>query len=127
MQSPDKTREETVQIPRWLARFILWKTQTKPNNQRVFFELLKPMTPEEWCMFWIPIIHPDVELPIPGKRNHSGYMKACTITLSFLTGYNERTIEGWFYGKPYHYSVGILLRCFHLVFKLQGYLKIIND
>jgi hypothetical protein len=23
MQSPDKTREETVQIPRWLARFIL--------------------------------------------------------------------------------------------------------
>lgn len=126
MQSPDKTRKETVQISRWLGRFVLCERQ-RYHHQRVFFELLIPMAPEEWCLFWIPIIHPDVELPSPGERNPHGYMKACTVTLSFLTGYNERTIEGWFYGKPYHYSVGILLRCFHLIFNLEGYLKIIND
>jgi hypothetical protein len=32
-------------------------------------------------------------------------------------------VEGWFYGKPYHYSVEILLRSFHLIFKLQQYLN----
>lgn len=118
MQITEKRTETTIKIPRWLAKFILLSTQTKPNHQQIFFEILKPMTPEEWCIYWIPIIHPGVELPTPGERNPHGYIKACTATLSFLTGYNERTIEGWFYGKPYHYSVGILLQCFHLIFKL---------
>ena len=29
-------------------------------------------------------------------------MKAMLATLSYLTGYNERSIEGWFYDKSYH-------------------------
>jgi hypothetical protein len=69
---------------------------------------------------WMPILHPGIEIPTPGKRSPHGYMKACNATLSYLTGYNERTIEGWFYDKSYHYSVGILLRCFHLIFQLQN-------
>ncbi len=113
----------TNKIPRWLTKFILSQTQACPNNQRIFFAILKPMTPEEWCHIWIPIIHPGVEVPYAGERSPHGYMKACTTTLSLLTGYNERTIEGWFYGKSYHYSVGVLLRCFHLIFKVQRLLK----
>lgn len=123
MQSTDKQKEQMIKIPRWLARFILSERQ-KYHNQRVYLELLAPMSPEEWCEFWIPILHPGVEVPTNGKRSPSGYIKACTMTLTLLTGYNERTIEGWFYGKPYHYSVGILLRCFHIIFKLHEYLKI---
>ena len=119
MQTSDKQAETSIKIPRWLTKFIVLSTQNSPNNQQIFFALLEPMTPQQWCIMWIPIIHPNVELPIPGERNPHGYMKACTATLSFLTGYNEKTVEGWFYGKPYHYSVGILLRCFHLIFKLQ--------
>jgi hypothetical protein len=76
------------------------------------------MNPQEWCLTWIQIIHPGVELPCDGERNPNGYMKACLTTLSVLTGYHERTVEGWFYGKPYHYSVEILLRCFHNVTRL---------
>ena len=116
MQCQQK-QPNTKRIPRWLAKFILLKTQNKPDNQQIFFALIEPMTPQEWCYFWIPIIHPEVEIPYNGERNPHGYMKACTATLSELTGYNQKTIEGWFYGKSYHYSVGILLRCFHLIFK----------
>jgi hypothetical protein len=119
MQTTEKQTEITIKVPRWFARFILLSTKNQPHNEQIFLEILKPMTPQQWCIMWIPIIHPNVELPIPGERNPHGYMKACTATLSFLTGYNEKTVEGWFYGKPYHYSVGILLRCFHLIFKLQ--------
>ncbi len=122
MQCQEK-QPNTKKIPRWLAKFILLQTQANSNNQQIFFALLEPMTPQEWCILWIPIIHPGVELPGDGERNPHGYMKACIATLSALTGYHERTVEGWFYGKPYHYSVGILLRCFHLIFKLQQYLK----
>jgi ABC-type multidrug transport system ATPase subunit len=42
--------------------------------------------------------------------------------LSTLTGYGESTVEKWFYGYSYHYSVGILLRSLHLIFKLQRFL-----
>ena len=48
---------------------------------------------------WMPILHPGIEIPTPGKRSPHGYMKACNATLSYLTGYNERTIEGWFYSR----------------------------
>lgn len=123
MQIPDKESQQALKIPRWLAKFILISTRDNPKSKQIFFELLKPMTPSEWCILWIPVIFPDVELPTPGERNPTGYMKACNATLTLLTGYNQRTIEGWFYGKPYHYSVGILLRCLHLIFKLQQCLK----
>ena len=55
--------------PRWFAKFILLQTQNNPNNQQIFFQLLEPMTPEEWCLIWIPVIHPGVELPCNGERN----------------------------------------------------------
>ncbi|GJD19120.1 hypothetical protein RIVM261_040760 [Rivularia sp. IAM M-261] len=122
MQCEEK-QSHRAKVPRWLMKFILSQVQGQPNNQRIFLALLEPMAPSEWCLIWIPIIHPGVELPHQGGRSPHGYMKACTTTLSTLTGYNERTIEGWFYGKPYHYSVGILLRCFHLIFQLQQKLK----
>lgn len=122
MQCEEK-QSHHAKIPRWLMKFILSQVQGQISNQQIFLALLEPMAPSEWCLIWVPIIHPDVELPYPGERNPHGYMKACTTTLSTLTGYNERTIEGWFYGKPYHYSVGILLRCFHLIFQLQQKLK----
>ncbi len=122
MQCQEK-QPNTKKIPRWLVKFILLQTQSNPNNQQIFFALLEPMTPQEWCSLWIPVIHPGVELPCDGERNPHGYMKACIITLSVLTGYHERTIEGWFYGKSYHSSVGILLRCFDLIFKLQQLLS----
>ncbi|MGB3637994.1 MAG: hypothetical protein WBA39_10535 [Rivularia sp. (in: cyanobacteria)] len=66
---------------------------------------------------YFTIWNPGIEIPYDGERNPHGYMKAFTATLSALTGYNQKTIEGWFDGKSYHYSVGILLRCFHLIFK----------
>jgi hypothetical protein len=119
--------DRPIKIPRWLARFILFETQTQPNNQRIFFAILEPMTPHEWCRIWVPIIHPDVEAPIAGERSPPGYMKTSIATLCELTGYNERTVEGWFYGKAYHPAVGILLRCFHLLFKLQRILKISDE
>ncbi|MGB3656232.1 MAG: hypothetical protein WBA41_34160 [Rivularia sp. (in: cyanobacteria)] len=53
----------TKRIPRWLAKFILLKTQNNLHNQQKLFTLLEPMTPQEWCYFWIPIIHPGVEIP----------------------------------------------------------------
>ena len=112
-------QNQTLHIPRWLAKFILNETRIQSNNQQIFFTILEPMSPEEWCITWIPVLHPGIEIPTPGKRSPHGYMKACNATLSYLTGYNERTIEGWFYSKSYHYSVGILLRCFHLIFQLQ--------
>jgi hypothetical protein len=123
MQTAQKQTEITIKMPRLFAKFILLQTQHNPKNQQIFFQLLEPMTPQEWCLIWVPIIHPEVELPCNGERNPHGYMKACLTTLSALTGYHERTVEGWFYGKPYHYSVDILLRCFHLVFTLQQYLN----
>jgi hypothetical protein len=52
-------------IPRWFAKFIL-RSQYNPNNQQIFFTLLEPMTPQEWCLIWMPIIHPGVELPQDG-------------------------------------------------------------
>jgi hypothetical protein len=118
MQLLKQRQANTKKIPRWLAKFILYQTQNGANQQ-ILLELLEPMSPEEWCMIWIPIIYPGIETPTPGKRSPHGYMKACNVTLSYLTGYNERTIEGWFYSKSYHYSVGILLRCFDLIFRLQ--------
>ncbi|BAZ37552.1 hypothetical protein NIES4101_34750 [Calothrix sp. NIES-4101] len=122
MQCQEK-QINTKKIPRWFAKFILRQAANNPNTQKIFLALLQPMTPQEWCLIWMPIIHPGVELPQNGERNPTGYMKACLTTLSALTGYHERTVEGWFYGKPYHYSVEILLRCFHLIFTLQQYLK----
>ncbi|PAX55221.1 hypothetical protein CK510_11130 [Brunnivagina elsteri CCALA 953] len=123
MQFHLEQQTNTKKIPRWFAKFILRQTQNNPNIQQIVFTLVEPMTPQEWCLIWIPVIHPGIELPCDGERNHTGYMKACLTTLSTLTGYHERTVEGWFYGKPYHYSVEILLRCFHLIFKLQQYLN----
>jgi hypothetical protein len=127
MKSPDKTSNQTIRIPRWLARFILCETQAQPNNQRIFFAILEPMTPHEWCRIWIPRIHPDVEAPYPGERSPPGYMKASIATLCQLTGYCECTVEGWFYGKTYHHTVGILLRCLHLLFKFQRTFAISDD
>lgn len=127
MQSPDKKGEEMIQIPRWFARFMTRETKTQPNNQQLFLAILQPMTPQEWCRIWIPIIHPGVEAPYPGERNPSGYLKTSIATLSTLTGYCECTVEGWFYSKPYHHTVGILLRCLHLLFKIQRFLNISND
>ena len=118
MQLLKEPQANTKKIPRWLAKFVLYQTQNGVNQQ-ILLELLEPMSPEEWCITWIPILHPGIEVPTPGKRSPHGYMKACNATLSYLTGYNERTIEGWFYSRSYHYSVGILLRCFHLIFQLQ--------
>jgi hypothetical protein len=122
MQCKQKQINEN-KIPRWFAKFIVLRTQKNPSTKQIFLALLKPMTPQEWCLIWMPIIHPGVELPQNGERNPPGYMKACLTTLSALTGYHQSTVEGWFYGKPYHYSVEILLRCFHLVFTLQQYLE----
>lgn len=127
MQSPDKTGEEMIKIPRWLARFIKRETTIKPNNQQLFLAILQPMTPQEWCRIWIPIIHPGVDAPYPGERSPPGYIKTSTATLCTLTGYCECTVEGWFYGKPYHHTVGVLLRCLHLLFKIQRYLNILED
>ncbi len=120
MQCRQQLQTNTNKIPRWFAFFVLLRTQNKPDFQQILFTLLEPMTPQEWCLFWIPIIHPGVEIPYNGERNPHGYIKACTATLSALTGYNPKTVEGWFYGKSYHYSVGILLRCFHLMFKFES-------
>lgn len=120
-------RNQTFDIPRWLAKFILSETKTKPNNQQIFLAILEPMSPQEWCRIWIPIIHPDVEAPYPGERSPPGYMKASIMTLCKLTGYSECTVEGWFYGKTYHYTLGILLRCFHILFQFQRNIKISDN
>ncbi|MEM9926219.1 MAG: hypothetical protein AAF915_21115 [Cyanobacteria bacterium P01_D01_bin.50] len=120
-------QNQTLHIPRWLAKFILNETKTQPNNQQIFFAILEPMSPQEWCRIWIPIIHPDVEAPYPGERSPPGYMKASIMTLCKLTGYSDSTVEGWFYGKPYHYTLGILLRCFHILFKFQRTIKISDN
>ncbi len=116
-------QNQTLHIPRWLAKFILSETQTKPNNQQIFLAILEPMSPNEWCRIWIPVIHPDVEAPYPGERSPPGYMKASIMTLCKLTGYSESTVEGWFYGKSYHHTLGILLRCLHILFKFQRTIK----
>ncbi|MGB3636386.1 MAG: hypothetical protein WBA39_02175 [Rivularia sp. (in: cyanobacteria)] len=120
-------RNQTFDIPRWLAKFILSETKTKPNNQQIFLAILEPMSPQEWCRIWIPIIHPDVEAPYPGERSPPGYMKASIMTLCKLTGYSECTVEGWFYGKTYHHTLGILLRCFHILFQFQRKIKISDN
>ena len=77
---------QTLHIPRWFAKFILNETKTQPNNQQIFLAILEPMSPQEWCRIWIPIIHPDVEAPYPGERSPPGYMKASIMTLCKLTG-----------------------------------------
>ncbi|MCJ8279104.1 MAG: hypothetical protein MJK14_03970 [Rivularia sp. ALOHA_DT_140] len=118
MQLLKEPQTNTKKIPRWFAKFVLYQTQNGVNQQ-ILLELLEPMSPEEWCITWIPILHPGIEVPTPGKRSPHGYMKACNATLSYLTGYNERTIEGWFYSRSYHYSVGILLRRFDMILRLQ--------
>ncbi|BAY84559.1 hypothetical protein NIES267_40550 [Calothrix parasitica NIES-267] len=120
-------RNSTLHIPRWLAKFILNETKTQPNNQQIFLAILEPMSPQEWCRIWIPIIHPDVEAPYPGERSPPGYMKASIMTLCKLTGYSECTVEGWFYGKTYHHTLGILLRCFHILFQFQRNIKISDN
>ena len=79
-------RNQTFDIPRWLAKFILNETRKHPNNQQIFLAILEPMSPQEWCRIWIPIIHPDVEAPYPGERSPPGYMKASIMTLCKLTG-----------------------------------------
>jgi hypothetical protein len=111
----------TIKIPRWLAKFIRYQTQKHPTNEQILLTLIEPMSPQEWCFIWIPILHPGIEVPCSGERSPNGYMKASIATLSALTGYNDKTVEGWFYGKSYHYSVGILLRCFHLIFKFSHF------
>ena len=88
MQCRQQLQISAKNMPRWLAKFILQRTQNNPLKQQILLGILEPMTPQEWCYFWIPIMHPGVELPSNGERNPHGYMKACTITLSTLTGYN---------------------------------------
>ena len=120
-------QNQTLNIPRWLAKFILNETKSQPNNQQIFLAILEPMSPEEWCRIWIPVIHPDVEAPYPGERSPTGYMKASIMTLCKLTGYSESTVEGWFYGKSYHHTLGILLRCLHILFQFQRAIKVSDN
>ncbi|MEA5595912.1 hypothetical protein [Rivularia sp. UHCC 0363] len=74
MQCRQEPQTNTKKIPRWFAKFILLRTQNKPDSQEILFGILEPMTPQEWCLFWIPIIHPGVEIPYNGERNPHGYM-----------------------------------------------------
>jgi hypothetical protein len=119
---PKISANDSPKLPHWLTRFIRNETQSRPDNEQILLAIFKPMSPTEWCLLWIPVMHPDVELPCPGERNPQGYMKACIKTLSTLIRYGESTVEKWFYGYSYHHSVGILLRCLHLIFKLQRFL-----
>ncbi|MEA5596841.1 hypothetical protein [Rivularia sp. UHCC 0363] len=74
MQCRQEPQTNTKKIPRWFAKFILLRTQNKPDSQQTLFALIEPMTPQEWCLFWIPIIHPGVEIPYNGERNPHGYI-----------------------------------------------------
>jgi hypothetical protein len=125
MQPPQK-QHNTVKLPQWLWQFIVCQTGEQPANEQLFLAIFKPMSPQEWCRIWIPRIHPHVEAPHLGGRCPTGYMKASIVTLCELTGYSSGTVEGWFYGKSYHHNVGILLRCLHILFQIQGFIKF-ND
>jgi hypothetical protein len=48
MQATEKESEITLKVPRWFVKLLMLSTKNQPHNQRVFFELLKPMTPEVW-------------------------------------------------------------------------------
>ncbi|MGB3653576.1 MAG: hypothetical protein WBA41_20500 [Rivularia sp. (in: cyanobacteria)] len=61
-------QNQTLHIPRWLAKFILNETRTQPNNQQIFFAILEPMSPEEWCIIWIPILHPGIMFQHQGRE-----------------------------------------------------------
>lgn len=87
MQLFKQPQTNTTKIPPSLAKFVLYQTQNGANQQ-ILLELLEPMSPEESCIIWIPILHPGIEIPTPGKRSPHGYMKAMLATLSYLTGYN---------------------------------------
>lgn len=124
MEPRQRQRSDGVKIPQWFWKFVLCETRGCQQNEQFFLAILKPMAPQDWCRIWVPIIHPDVEAPLDGERSPPGYMKACVVTLCKLTGYSECTVEGWFYGKSYHHTVGILLRCIHILFKFQRVTKI---
>jgi hypothetical protein len=81
MQFHLEQQTNTKKIPRWFAKFILRQTQNNPNIQQIFFTLLEPMTPQEWCLIWIPIIHPQVELPCDGERCYLIHKMAVTANL----------------------------------------------
>ena len=87
-----KAQANTKKNPLCFVKIILRRTQNNPDNKHTFFCILEPMTPQEWCMIWIPLMHPGVEIPYNGERNPYGYIKACSATLSALTGYNHKTV-----------------------------------
>jgi hypothetical protein len=55
-------------IPRWFAKFILRQTQNNPNIQQIFFTLLEPMTPQKWCLIWIPIYVQRCSVALASRR-----------------------------------------------------------
>lgn len=63
-------------VPRWFVKFISRQTANNPKTQKILLAILEPMTPQEWCLIWMPIIHPGVELPQEGERNPCGYMES---------------------------------------------------
>jgi hypothetical protein len=83
--------------------------------------MFEPMEIEEWCQFWIPIIHPDIPAPSPeDTRRPRGYMAACKTTISALTQSSESSVENWIYGdRECPHVVKMYLRAIHLLWLMR--------
>ena len=119
-----QTRSATqnkIRIPKVMVGFLEGEIQRQPDNRKLSLMMFEPMELEDWCQFWIPIIHPDVQAPLPeDKRRPKGYLTACKTTIAALTQSSESSVENWLYGYyECPYVVKMYLRCLHLLWLMR--------
>jgi hypothetical protein len=96
----DKFEEANAKIEVWLA-------------------FLRPMSAEEFCHAWVPVIY---QIPPSSPR----YNRACTHLMGKISGKNKKTIQNWLSGsQATPDNLKLLFRAIHTVWQLrQAFVKV---
>ncbi|AFZ11512.1 hypothetical protein Cri9333_0562 [Crinalium epipsammum PCC 9333] len=115
------TNQNKIRIPRVMLGFLQREIQFQPDNKKLSLVMFEPMELEDWCQFWIPIIHPDIPAPTQSDtRRPRGYMAACKTTIAALTQSSESSVENWIYGdRECPHVVKMYLRAIHLLWLMR--------
>jgi hypothetical protein len=117
------TPPETIQPPIWYKKFVERESGGNEKIAKIMFQLLTPMTLEQWCSIWVPQFH-NIK---PGQY---GYKASCVNTLISLTGYSESAVIYWLRktnARKHLPSLGFILRLLHVFFLLiRAYVRVIS-
>lgn len=121
LQSSRSAEQNKIKVPRVIVGFLKKEIQYQPDNKRLLLAMFEPMEINDWCQFWIPLIHPDIAAPSPSDtRRPRGYLTACKTTIAALTQSSESSIEDWIYGyRECPHVVKMYLRAIHLLWLMR--------